>query len=324
MTATTNKHIVFLDRETLPDTVTVRAPAFPHTIETYERSSPDEAGARCKDAHIVISNKVRLNADAIAEMKNLEMIAVAATGTDIVDLPACAERGIVVSNVRGYAVATVPEHAMGLILALSRSIQPYHRSVAAGRWAEAGQFCYFDYPIFELRGKVLGVIGGGTLGRSVGELAGAFGMEVRFAGRKGQDSAEPPRVPFETILAESDVITLHCPLNDETRNLLGASEFERMTKKPLIVNTSRGGLVDERAVVDALKDGKIRGAAFDVVTSEPIPDGHPFLEIMDLPNFILTPHVAWASAEAIQALADQLIDNIDAFAAGEPRNIVSA
>lgn len=318
----TSKHIVFLDQATFPDTVTVRPPAFPHTLETFARTTVDEVVARAKDADIIILNKVAMRADTLAQLPKLKMIAVAATGTDNVDLGACKERGIVVSNIRGYAIATVPEHTMGLMLSLSRSIRPYHDSVTNGRWGEAAQFCYFDYPIFDLKGKVLGIIGNGVLGKSVAKLAEAFGMEVRFSARKGADTTDPLYTSFERILSESDVITMHCPLTDNTRNLLGPAEFDQMKKRPLIINTARGGLIDEHGLVEALKTDKIAGAAFDVVTTEPIPDDHPFLEIMDRPNFILTPHVAWASIEAIQGLADQMVDNIDAFVAGSPRNIV--
>ncbi|WNJ99849.1 D-2-hydroxyacid dehydrogenase [Thalassospiraceae bacterium LMO-JJ14] len=318
----TSKHIVFLDRETFPEQVTLRPPAFAHTMDDYQRTKPEEIVERAKDAEIIITNKVALRAETLGELPKLKMIAVAATGTDIIDLKTCAERGITVSNIREYATATVPEHTMGLILSLSRSIRPYHLSVAEGRWKEADQFCYFDYPIFDLRGKVMGIIGDGVLGKSVARLAEAFGMEVRFSTYKGVDGMGPLYTPFERILSESDVITMHCPLLDSTRNLLGPDEFAKMTKRPLVINTARGGLVDERALVDALKSGKIRGAAFDVVTTEPIPDDHPFMEIMDRPNFILTPHVAWASLEAIQGLADQMVDNIDAFVAGKPRNVV--
>ncbi len=317
-----SKHIVFLDRETLPEQVSVRPPAFPHMIEEYPRTRPEDVVDRAKNAEIVITNKVPLRAETLAELPKLEMIAVAATGTDVIDLKVCKERGITVSNIREYAIATVPEHTMGLILSLSRSIRPYHQSIAAGRWKESDQFCYFDYPIFDLKGKILGIIGDGVLGKSVAKLAEAFGMEVRYSTYKGVDGMGPLYTPFERILSESDVITMHCPLMDSTRNLLGPAEFDQMKKRPLVINTARGGLVDEQALVDALKAGKIAGAAFDVVTTEPVPDGHPFLEIMDMPNFILTPHVAWASIEAIQGLADQMVDNIDAYVAGSPRNVV--
>ena len=316
------RRIVFLDRETLPDAVTVRRPGFAHDWQEYPRSRPEDIVERAKGAEIVVTNKVPLRVDTLAQLPELKLIAVAATGTDVIDLAACRERGITVSNIRGYAEATVPEHTFALILSLMRSVAPFHQSVAEGRWAEAAQFCYFDFPIFNLKGKVLGVIGDGVLGKAVARIGEAFGMDVRFSSYKGVDGMGPLYTPFETILAESDVITLHCPLMPQTRNLIGAVEFAAMRKRPLVINTARGGLVDEAALAEALKKGQIAGAGFDVVTKEPIPADHPFMALMDRPDFILTPHVAWAGREAIQTLSDQLIDNIEAFVAGKPRNVV--
>src|SRR3546814_866217 len=246
-----------------------------------------------------------------------------ATGTDVIDLAVCRERGITVSNIRGYATATVPEHTFALVLSLMRSVAPFHRSVAQGRWSEAAQFCFFDFLIFNLKGKVLGVIGDGVLGKAVAKIGEAFGMEARFSTYKGVDGMGPLYTPFETIIAESDVITLHCPLTPATRNLIGPAEFAAMKKRPLIVNTARGGLVDEAALAGALRAGRIAGAGFDVVTTEPIPADHPFMALMGRADFILTPHVAWAGQEAIQALSDQLIDHIEACVAGQPRNVVT-
>ncbi len=317
------RHIVFLDRETLPDFVTVRGPSFDHEWTNYQRSDPAQIIEKAADAEIIVTNKVPLSGDTIAALSNLKMIAVAATGTNLIDLEACRTRGITVSNIRGYATSTVPEHTMALILGLCRSLGPYHQSVGQGRWQDSGQFCYFDYPVFELKNKVMGIIGGGELGKSVGRLAEAFGMDVRYAARRGDQSPSAPYTPFETILTESDVITLHCPLTDDTKDLINTAEFDQMTKRPLMINTSRGGLVNEAALVDALKTGKIAGAGFDVTTTEPMPNDHPFMSIMDRPNFILTPHVAWASREALQVLSDQLIDNIEAFVNGAPQNEVT-
>lgn len=319
----TPRRIVVLDRETLPEAVTLRRPAFAHDWQEHARTAPEEVAARAKGAEIVVTNKVPLRADTLAQLPDLKLIAVAATGTDVIDLAACKSRRITVSNIRGYATATVPEHTFALILSLMRSVAPYHRSVARGRWGEAAQFCYFDYPIFNLKGKVLGVIGDGALGKAVAKIGEAFGMEVRFSSYKGVPGMGPLYTPFETIIAESDVITLHCPLTPQTRNLIGPAEFAAMRKRPLIINTARGGLVDEAALAEALKQGQIAGAGFDVVSKEPVPADHPFMALMDRPDFILTPHVAWAGREAIQALADQLIDNIEAWVAGSPRNVVT-
>jgi len=321
--STTTRRIVFLDRETLPQAVTLREPGFAHHWQEYPRSAPGEVVERAKGADIVITNKVPLRADILAQLPDLKLIAVAATGTDVIDLAACKERGITVSNIRGYAQATVPEHTFALILSLMRSVAPFHQSVARGRWGEAAQFCYFDYPIFNLKGKVLGIIGDGVLGKAVAKIGEAFGMEVRFSTYKGVDGMGPLYTPFETIIADSDVITLHCPLTPATRNLIGAAEFAAMKKRPIVVNTARGGLVDEAALAEALKQGQIAGAGFDVVTKEPIAADHPFMALMGRPDFILTPHVAWAGLESIQILADQLIDNIEAYVAGAQRNVVA-
>ena len=318
--ASTPLKVVFLDRETISPQTVLRAPSFPHTLELHGHTSLEQVVERIADADIVIVNKVRLGAQEIAAAPRLRMIALAATGSDNIDLAACRERNIVVSNIRGYAVRTVPEHVFALIFALRRSIVAYHQSVQAGRWQQAAQFCYFDYPIRDLAGSTLGVIGAGTLGQAVAQIGRALGMKVLFAAHKGREDMGALYTPFETVLAQSDVISLHCPLNEHTHHLLGAREFSAMKRKPLLINTARGALIDDHALADALRNGQIGGAGLDVTVPEPPPANHPLMGLLDLPNFILTPHVAWASQEAIQALADQLIDNIDAFAAGSPRH----
>jgi glycerate dehydrogenase len=315
--------IVFLDRETLSPETRLRAPAFPHELVVYEGTTPDQVPERIAGADVVITNKVPLQRGSIAGAKRLRLIAVAATGTDVVDLEACAAAGITVSNIRDYAVHTVPEHTFALILALRRSILAYRDSVARGRWQEAGQFCYFDYPIRDLAGSTLGVIGDGSIGQSVAELGKAFGMRTLFSAYKGTTGMGPLYTPFDELLRISDVITLHAPLMPSTRGMIGRAEFALMERRPLLINTARGGLVDEAALEEALTSGRIAGAGFDVATREPPPADHPLMRQLHLPNFILTPHTAWASEEAIQSLADQLIDNIEAFWAGAPRNVVA-
>jgi glycerate dehydrogenase len=314
--------IIFLDRDTLPPTVRLRPPDFAHEWINFGRSEPADVAARIADADIVVLNKVPLDRNAVEAAERLRLVAVAATGTDNVDLAACASRGIVTSNIRSYALHTVPEHTFALILALRRSIIPYRDSVAAGRWGEAGQFCYFDYPVNDLAGSTLGIIGDGVLGRAVADLGRAFGMKVLFSTYKGTSGMGPLYTPFEEVLRTSDVITLHAPLLPSTRNMIGRDEFALMQARPILINTARGGLVEEEALCEALEQGLIRGAAFDVVTTEPPPSDHPFLRLLGRPDFILTPHVAWSSAEAAQTLADQLIDNIESFWAGNPRNVV--
>jgi glycerate dehydrogenase len=249
------------------------------------------------------------------------MIAVCATGTNNVDLDYCRAHGIVVSNIRNYAMHTVPEHVFAMVLALRRNLAGYREDVNNGLWQMAEQFCLFTRPILDLHGSTLGVIGNGTLGQATAKLGAAFGMRVLVAEHKGAAQTRPGYTAFETVLTESDVITLHCPLTPATHHLIGAPEFGKMRRHALLVNTARGGLVDEAALVEALKDGVIGGAGFDVLTTEPPRAGNPLLDLR-LPNFILTPHVAWASRNAMQIMADQLIDNIEAFISGAPRNRV--
>jgi glycerate dehydrogenase len=278
---------------------------------------------RIADADIVISNKVALRREHLQAAPNLKMIALAATGSDNIDLDAARERGIVVSNIRDYAVRSVPEHVFALIFALRRNICAYRQSVKEGRWQEAQQFCYFDYPIRDLAGSTLGLIGSGSLGQAVATMGRALGMKVIFAQRRGQTivSNADDRLPFEQMLEQADVLSLHCPLTAETQNMLGMAEFERMAaRRPLLINTARGGLIDNQALEHALRQGWLGGAGIDVCTPEPPPADHILMRLLDLPNYILTPHIGWASQEAMQALANQLIENIAAFHRGQARH----
>jgi glycerate dehydrogenase len=314
--------VVFLDRETLPPAIALRALSFPHELTVHAATAAHEVVDRIGDAEIVITNKVPISAEAIANAPRLAMIAIAATGHDMVDLAACAARGIVVSNIRNYAIHTVPEHTFALILALRRNIGAYRESVAHGAWQRSGQFCFFDHPIRGLAGSTLGVIGDGVLGQAVADIGRAFGMKTLFSAYKGVSGMGPLYTPFEEVLRTSDVITLHCPLMASTRNMIADREFALMDKRPLVINTARGGLVDEHALARALRSGQVSGAAFDVVSVEPPPADHPFMSLLELPNFILTPHVAWASQEAIQGLADQLVENIELYKRGTPRHVL--
>ncbi|MBM9595409.1 D-2-hydroxyacid dehydrogenase [Roseitranquillus sediminis] len=316
--------IVFLDRDTLSPETQLRAPAFEHRMEVFDRTSSSEVAERIRDADVVITNKVPLRREAIEAATRLRLVAVAATGTDNVDLEACAQRGVTVSNIRNYAINTVPEHTFALIFALRRSIAAYREAVIAGRWQEAGQFCFFDYPIRDLAGSTLGIVGDGVLGRAVADVGRAFGMRILFASYKGVSGMGPLYTDFDEVMRRADVLTLHCPLLPSTRNMISRREFALMERKPLVINTARGGLVDEDALAEALDRGEIGGAGFDVATAEPPPADHVMMRLANRPNVIVTPHVAWASQEAIQSLADQLVDNIDAFWSGSPRNVVSA
>jgi glycerate dehydrogenase len=219
-------------------------------------------------------------------------------------------------------VHTVPEHAFMLILALRRNLLAYRTDVEAGVWQKSDQFCFFTHDIGDLHGATIGIVGEGAIGQGTAAIARGFGMEVLFADHAPPKAEGVEFTPFDEVLAQSDVISLHAPLTEGTRHLIGARELHRMKKSAILVNTSRGGLVDEHALIQALDEGLIAGAGFDVLTTEPPRNGHPLLDVRRH-NFILTPHVAWASDGAMQFLADQLIDNIDAWAAGRPRHLVT-
>jgi glycerate dehydrogenase len=317
--ANLTEHLVFLDRSTLR--AVLRRPDFEHTWQEFAATSPDQTVERLRDATIALTNKVRLGAAELAQLPRLKMIALAATGHDIIDLSACRQRGIAVSNIRHYAVHSLPEHVFALILALRRRLLEYRADVERGRWQQAEQFCSFDHPIRDLHGSTMGIVGAGSLGRATAALATAFGMRVMFAEHASSAAADLDFVPLERLLAESDVVSLHCPLTALTRNLIGLEQLGRMKPGAILINTARGGLVDETALVTALQRGLIAGAGFDVLSAEPPTLGNPLLELR-LPNFILTPHVAWASDEAMQRLADQLIDNIECFIRGEPQHLL--
>jgi glycerate dehydrogenase len=314
--------IVFLDRATIAPEVTLRRPAFPHTLTEHQQTAPDEVLERLAGATIAIVNKVQLPGEALAKLPDLKLIAVAATGTDCVDKAWCQAHGVAVTNIRGYALRTVPEHTLALMLALRRSIVPYREDTLAGEWQKSGQFCFFNHPIRDLGGARLGIIGEGVLGQRVAELAKAFGMVTMFAAHKGKTGLGPLYTPWEEVLETSEIITLHCPLTPETRNIIAAPEFRRMKCRPLLINTARGGLVNEEDLEEALDEGLISGAGIDVTLPEPPPADGPLMRIARRRNVIVTPHVAWASTEAQQTLADQLIDNIENFVAGRPTNLV--
>lgn len=317
------KHrIVFLDRATLKESIEVRRPDFDHEWVEYESTRPDQVVERLKEATIAIVNKVKMTTAVLSQLPNLEFIAESATGTDNIDLDYCRERGIPVSNISGYAIEAVPEHTFAMMLALRRNLVGYQQDIAAGEWQRANQFCFFTHPIDDLAGQTLGLIGTGAIGEAVAHIAEAFGMKVLKAERKGTTDCRPGYTPFAEVLKKSHVLSLHCPLTPQTRHLIGPAEFEQMQQHPLLINTARGGLVDEEALVNALDSGQIAGAGFDVTTPEPPEPDNALLTLINRPNFILTPHVAWASQRAMQRLADQLIDNVEAFYRGEPENRV--
>ncbi|MEA3134639.1 MAG: glycerate dehydrogenase [Gammaproteobacteria bacterium] len=312
--------VVFLDRASLK--AKVRKPSCATEYVEHEKTAIDEITGRLAGATVAIVNKVPMRAETLAKLPTLKMIAVAATGYDVVDVPYCKEHGIAVANIRNYAVHTVPEHAFAMILALRRNILAYRQDVENGVWNKSEQFCFFTHDIGDLHGATLGIIGEGAIGQSTAAIGRAFGMRVLFADHAPPKMDGVTFTPHERVLAESDVISLHCPLMPATRNLIDMQAFRKMKRNALLINTARGGLVDEAALIQALDEGLIAGAGFDVLTVEPPRNGHPLLDV-HRPNFILTPHVAWASDGAMQFLADQLIENIDLWAAGKPRHLVT-
>lgn len=314
------ERIVFLERGTI--NARLRPPAFPHEWREHEETRAEQVVELLRDATIAIINKLPLREPELAQLPSLKLIAVAATGVDNVDLVACRRRHIAVTNVRGYATRTLPEHVLMLMLALRRNLIGIRADVAAGLWQRAPYFCLHTRPRDDLYQSTLGVVGYGALGQAVAELARAFGMHVIIAERRGATSIRDGRVPFAEVLRTSDILTLHAPLTAETRHLIGAAELRQMKRTALLINCGRGGLVDEAALVAALRADEIAGAGIDVLGREPPRDGNPLLDAQ-LPNLIVTPHIAWASRQAMQVLADQLIDNLEAFMRGENRNLVT-
>ena len=314
----TPRRAVLLDAETFSpadlDWSALEA-AVPELVR-HGTTAPGEVVARLAGAAIAISNKVVLDAGVLAACPELKLICVAATGTNNVDLAAAREHGIAVCNARGYGTPSVVQHTWALILALATRLPDYHAAVSRGDWARASQFCLLDFPIAELAGRTLGIVGYGELGQAVAAVAPAFGMQVLVAQLPGRPAAEG-RVPLAEVLARADVLSLHCPLTETTRGLIGAAELARMKPDALLINTARGGIVDEAALAEALRGGRLGGAGVDVLGAEPPRDGNPLLA-PDLPNLIVTPHTAWASRGARQRLVEQVAENIRAFGAGTP------
>jgi glycerate dehydrogenase len=311
--------IVFLDRASV--IADIRRPAFVHQWEDYPATNLEQVVERLNDATIAITNKVQLQRAALEQLPKLKMVAVAATGHNNVDTDCCRERGIVVSNIRNYSVDTVPEHVFMLMLALRRNLLAFSSDVHNGEWQRAEQFCLFTHPVSDLHGSTLGIVGYGAIGKAVEKIALAFGMKVLIAEHKNAVEIRPGYTPFEKVLQQSDVISLHLGLNSQTRHLISTAEFSIMKAGMLLINTARGGLVDENALMQVLLAGRIGGAGFDVLEVEPPKEGHSLLDL-NLPNFIMTPHIAWSSRQAMQILADQLVANIEAFVNGAPQNRV--
>ncbi|MFW0889974.1 MULTISPECIES: 2-hydroxyacid dehydrogenase [Pseudomonas] len=290
-------------------------------LQLFARTSRDEVSERLKGATVAITNKVVIDATAMAANPELKLILISATGTNNVDLDAARQHGITVCNCQGYGTPSVAQHTIMLLLNLATRLGDYQKAVGAGRWQQASQFCLLDYPIVELEGKTLGLLGHGELGSAVGRLAEAFGMRVLLGQIPGRP-ARPDRLPLDQLLPQIDALTLHCPLNEHTRNFIGARQLAQLKPGAFVLNTARGGLIDEQALADALRSGHLGGAATDVLSVEPPTQGNPLLAT-DIPRLIVTPHNAWGSREARQRIVGQLTENAQGFFSGTARRVVS-
>ena len=285
-------------------------------LQFYPSTTPQQLPERLRGLNVVISNKIALDAATLQACPDLKLVLVSATGTNNVDLEAARKLGITVCNCQGYGTPSVAQHTLMLLLALATRLPDYQREIAAGQWQQAKQFCLLDFPIVELEGKTLGLLGHGELGGAVAKLAEAFGMRVLLGQIPGRP-ARADRLPLHELLPQVDALTLHCPLNEHTRDMIGAPELALLKPSAFVVNTARGGMINEQALADALRRGHLGGAATDVLSVEPPVDGNPLLAD-DVPRLIITPHSAWGSVEARQRIIGQLAENATAFFAGQP------
>ncbi|WP_321945296.1 NAD(P)-dependent oxidoreductase [Paraburkholderia sp. J10-1] len=310
-------HVVFLDHEGIGPSVKVPQLPFVHTWTSYSYSSPEDLVGRLQDATVALTCSVPLRTEHLQQLPKLKMISLALTGTDIVDLDYCHEHGIVVTNVPGYAANTVAEHVIAMMFELLRRPSSYHRLMQKIHRGEVSpRNIYFDFRIRDVAGKTLGIIGNGVIARRLAELARGLGMKVLFYDKGGEFSGTG-FVPLEQVLTCSDVLSVNVPLTDETRNMLGARELAQMKRDAILINTARGGIVNEAALIDALLNETIGGAALDVLVNEPVDIDDPIFQLIDRDNFILNPHVAWSSEDAMQGLIDKALNNIVQFANGE-------
>ncbi|MEN4802505.1 D-2-hydroxyacid dehydrogenase [Pantoea agglomerans] len=310
--------IVMLDGDTLP--VPLPTGQQQADWEMRAQTPADDIVSSLAGATVAITNKVPLRADTLQQLPELRFICVAATGYDCIDLDACRARGIVVSNVPGYSTQSVSEAVIAAIFALRRQLMAYASNTRID-WPQAKHFCVHHQPIGDIGGATLGIAGKGDIGQAVGRLAQALGMQVQYAERKGSERVRDGYISFEQMLATSDIISLNCPLSDSTRQMIDREALDKMKPQALLINTARGGLINEADLAAALKQGLIGGAALDVLSSEPPAPDNPLLA--DLPTLLLTPHIAWASRSGVENLVAGVMANIAAFIQGEPINVVS-
>ena len=307
-------NIVFLDSTAIPKHIPIPRPSFPHNWVEYEYTSAEQTIERSKDADIIITSKVILSREVLQQLPKLKLIAITATGTNNVDLDAAKELGVTVKNVTGYSATTVPEHVLGMIFALKHSLAGWQCDQITGKWTESKQFCYFDYPITDVKGSTLGVFGKGCLGTEVGRLAELLGMKVLYAEHRNATTCREGYTPFEEVLKQADILTLHCALTETTKNLINQETLSLCKKGAYLINTGRGPLIDEQAVCDALKSGQLGGAALDVLVKEPPEKNNLLIELAKtMPNLIITPHIAWASDSAVTTLTKKVTQNIEDF-----------
>lgn len=304
--------IVFADAATLGDADLSALHLANCQLQVYAHSSADELPARLQDADIAIVNKCRLDAALIAKLPRLKAIMVAATGMDNIDLQAARTAGIQVFNVTDYAGTAVPQHVFALLLALSNQLFSYSTAVQRGDWSRSQSFCLLDYPIFELAGKTMVIVGYGVLGQATAALARAFGMKVLIAERPSATEIRPGRLAFGAALAEADIVSLHCPLTADTRHMINKNSLAGLKTGAVLINTARGALIEPNALLEALKTGQVGAAALDVLSTEPPPASDPLLNCK-LPNLLITPHIGWASREARTRMVLKIADNIRGF-----------
>ena len=313
--------IVFLDSDTIPEPLPHPEWVSNWTNHPATEPDPEQVIQALSNADICITNKVKLTAQILQKLPKLKFVCVAATGYDCVDLQACREHGVVVSNVPGYSRQSVAEGVIGFIFSLRRAL-PYYQTTARRAWSESPHFCVHGTPLLNVRGATLGIFGRGAIGNEVATLAQALGMNVLFGEHRNRHEIRPGYVRFETLLAQSDIITLHCPLTEATRGMIGHAEIARMKLGAMLINTARGPLINEQAVLDALESGHLGGAALDVLSVEP-PVNEPALLDSNHTNLIITPHITWANEDGVNRLMQGIVANLNAYHQGQPINVVS-
>ena len=304
---------VFLDRGSFPESIKFNYPTSLESVSEYPSTEKNQVLERIKGFDIVLSNKVQLTAEVLGQATSVKLILVTATGTNNVDLEYCQQNNILVKNVTGYSINSVPEHTFSLLLALKRNLIAYSQATRNGDWAKSEHFCFHDFPITDLAGSNLVIFGKGALGNQVAKIAEAFGMKTFFSERKHAREVRDGYIAFDTAIEIADVISFHCPLTEDNRHMIDEAAFSNMKANCVLINTGRGGLVDETALANAIRAKEIAGAGFDVASSEPMPSSHLLQALSKEANFILTPHVAWASQDSMQTLANTSMQQLFDF-----------